>query len=367
MQCCPNCFCDEIAIAAIFDTQQTDVGICDICGEHSEKLVSVSPESELSSFFDQMLSVFNITKQINSQNTFESLREAFYTTWNVLQDATRPRFDQFIKEMFPEDGRVDALLQARVRIAPERGSKEIRDFAFFGDRSWDDFTEDIKHRSRYHATIENKEAMGNLFNSLTRYIDPSDQVWYRARNVNDLDRKPQFEDLCEPEPKKAGEGRMSPRGVRCLYIADSAETAIAEVRASMHDEVGVLALRPRRTLRILDLSKIDRISPFTPEVNPAELASNHRNLNDMKEDLTKPMRESDDTIDYIPTQFIADYARALGFDGIGYESVLHENTSGKPGYNIASFLGVKDAFDKVSIDVKRITKVQRQIIQVASV
>lgn len=362
MNCCPECFCDEVAKETIRHSCQSVSGVCETCGREAGLLLEVEPESELASYFDQMLSVFGEEYEEGVQESFANLYEAFCHVWPVLDGVSESSFRSLLNALFPQDVRVEKLLDSRVVLAPERGSKHVRDFAFFGDRTWKDFVEQIKHERRYHAVIENKEVLGNILNALAREIDPIEGTWFRARNWNNKAEQPSFAELREPDVDKSSEGRMSPKGVRCLYLADTKEAAMAEIRSAVHDEVAILQLRPKRTLRIIDLRRIDQISPFTPEVDSSELASNRNNLNEMKEDLTRPMRDNDDVIDYVPTQYIADFARSLGFDGIGYESVLHENEFGVPGYNIACFFGAAEVFEEVDINMYRIAKVWRDSI-----
>ena len=135
---------------------------------------------------------------------------------------------------------------------------------------------------------------------------------------------------------------------------------MSEIRAAKYDEVAILAMRPARKLKILDLSRVDEISPFDENVDCKELASNIKNLRQMKADLVKPVRATDDPIDYVPTQYIADFARSIGFEGIGYRSVLHEK-DGVPSYNIASFCGFDEAFLEYGISLYRVENFDLQV------
>lgn len=82
----------------------------------------------------------------------------------------------------------------------------------------------------------------------------------------------------------------------------------------------------------------------------AELVANIKNLQRIKAELVRPMRSTDDPVEYVPTQFIADCARRLGFDDIGYYSVM-QSGEGDPGYNIACFHGVKTHFVMKGIEL----------------
>lgn len=95
--------------------------------------------------------------------------------------------------------------------------------------------------------------------------------------------------------------------------------------------------------RLLILSQIDEISPFLPDVDCSLLAINMPDLRLIKRDLVKPMRSSDNPVEYVPTQFIADLVKGMGFDGIGYSSVMATSKQGS-GYNIAFFGSSKELF-----------------------
>ena len=49
-------------------------------------------------------------------------------------------------------------------------------------------------------------------------------------------------------------------------------------------------------------------------------------------DISKPLARSDSDLDYLPTQYISDLAKYLGYDGVKYLS-----TFDKRSYNIALF------------------------------
>lgn len=49
------------------------------------------------------------------------------------------------------------------------------------------------------------------------------------------------------------------------------------------------------------------------------------------QEIAKPLR-NDNTLDYLPTQYISDYIRSKGYDGIEYGSTMR-----KQGFNLAVF------------------------------
>ena len=346
MNCCPKCFNDDLASKLAAASGRAGFGVCDACGAQGVELYKVVPESELADRFEDLLDIY--TPVANVANGIEhgpagSLWKMFTSTWDVFSGIGEIGFYKLIKALFPGDNRISSMIENDVTIAPERGTRSLSEFAFFGSRTWDDFADEIKYHHRYSAHIENRSNLDNLLRALTRKIDSTSSPWYRARIWNDKTSNPSEIELYEPGRDKAAEGRMSPKGVCCLYIASSPKTAMAEIRAAVHDEVAVATMRPKIDLQVLDLSRIDRISPFSADVDSAALAANLDNLSRIKEELVRPMRSSDDAVEYVPTQFIADCAKRLGFDGIGYDSVMYTGNN-EHGYNIASFCGAKEFF-----------------------
>jgi hypothetical protein len=55
-------------------------------------------------------------------------------------------------------------------------------------------------------------------------------------------------------------------------------------------------------------------------------------LKDIEADLAKPMSRWDSELDYLPTQYISDFAKFIGYDGIIYYSTFNNKS-----YNIALF------------------------------
>lgn len=359
MKCCPNCFKDKFAKELVFSLAKKDWGKCDFCGAKGERLLEVVPESELAEQLGDLLSVFSTAD--SEEGVFPTLFDAFIETWSIFESESRVAFNSMIQALFPKDSSIKELLTGPVRLDPSPSAENPFQLNFFGPHDWNEFAYSIQHVQRYHAEIVNRDILARLLNALAKEIDQSTGIWYRARRWNG---KPRHEltvkELKEPKPDKAGDGRMTPRGVPCLYISNSVGGAMSEIRASKYDEVAILAMRPARKLKILDLSRVDEISPFDENVDCKELASNIKNLRQMKADLVKPVRATDDPIDYVPTQYIADFARSIGFEGIGYRSVLHEK-DGVPSYNIASFCGFDEAFLEYGISLYRVENFDLQV------
>lgn len=66
-------------------------------------------------------------------------------------------------------------------------------------------------------------------------------------------------------------------------------------------------------------------------INYTQYAINIEHLKRIAEEISKPIRNHN-TLDYIPTQYISDYIKSKGYDGIEYVSVMSDT-----GKNLAIF------------------------------
>lgn len=78
-----------------------------------------------------------------------------------------------------------------------------------------------------------------------------------------------------------------------------------------------------KNLKIVDLSLFDKIGPFSiPDFDMTWFAVNIDIIRKIGDEIAKPMRRFDRVLDYVPTQYICDYIKHLGYDGIRFKSTL---------------------------------------------
>lgn len=136
----------------------------------------------------------------------------------------------------------------------------------------------------------------------------------------------------KPRTDRASEGRVNVKGMPVFYGATHSETAIAEVRPWIGSYVSVGQFRILRELRIVNLvtdrSLLGRIWIGS---EPQDDVKQEYVWQTIDAAFSEPSDRSDDTADYAPTQVIAEFIRAAGYDGLAYGSALG------PGHNIALF------------------------------
>jgi hypothetical protein len=168
-----------------------------------------------------------------------------------------------------------------------------------------------------------------------------DTSLYRSRIIRDdkkINQSPKFygygpEDSFVPPREFTNDMRANYRYIPYLYCANHPYLSVVEVRPRYGAKVSVARIMAMDDIRLLD---------FTMQDKPKKMTDVKRNLfSDLSELFSKPVTEEDSVLDYIPTQYIAEYVKNLGYDGIAYQSSLdgemRKNRQGSQRVNIVIF------------------------------
>jgi len=137
----------------------------------------------------------------------------------------------------------------------------------------------------------------------------------------------------KPVAEKAADGRVNPRGIICLYLSTRLETAVLEMRPLIGSYVSVAQFQVRKNARLIDCSR-DQFDPLA-RISQKPLTSKAVEKavwSDVNRAFSKPAARGDDSLDYVPTQILAETFKNNGFDGIAYKS-----SYGEHGFNVALF------------------------------
>ncbi len=129
------------------------------------------------------------------------------------------------------------------------------------------------------------------------------------------------------------------------------KTAISEVRASAFDYVtiGTFAAK-RKDIKVVNLSGFDQISPFLYDDELEKFAANRSVFKEIAAEIAKPLRRSDSPLEYLPTQFIAEFIKSEGYNGVEYASTLHQD-----GSNLAIF--DESLFECIDVKTVEVSKI----------
>ncbi|WP_156162182.1 RES family NAD+ phosphorylase [Demequina iriomotensis] len=156
-----------------------------------------------------------------------------------------------------------------------------------------------------------------------------------------------FEDeagLGAPPPGMAAPGRANPPGVSMFYCATAEKIAVHEVRPSRQAVVSTARFRAASSLRLADFTQQANRKPspfFSDEngdlVDPSEIYVANELGSIVGDALSRPVRESDNKTEYLATQYVAEYVRHFGLDGIRYRSSFEDRKAGVEGDNLVVF------------------------------
>ena len=140
----------------------------------------------------------------------------------------------------------------------------------------------------------------------------------------------------KPLKFEASEGRANPKGIPCLYLATSKETAMSEVRPWIGSEISVAQFSTKSELTVIDCSVNHLANPFyfDPEhgfYEPIDEEKEKSVWAHIDRAFSEPVIQNENRAHYAPTQIIAELFKKNGFDGVAYKSMLSD------GYNIALF------------------------------
>ncbi|NNJ81578.1 MAG: RES family NAD+ phosphorylase, partial [Flavobacteriaceae bacterium] len=71
----------------------------------------------------------------------------------------------------------------------------------------------------------------------------------------------------------------------------------------------------------------------------------------LQKELSLPIRKQDKEIDYIPTQYLSEFIKSIGYEGVEFQSSLYS-----AGHNLAVFDSSK--FDCKKVDVYEIQNIE---------
>jgi hypothetical protein len=211
--------------------------------------------------------------------------------------------------------------------------------------SYRDFARAVRKDYRYARTPDQEEFLKSLAEtSQSRNLTmKAERILWRAQLGHDW-RKVEQEGVSEevrtqfgpermkPIPEKAADGRVNPKCIACLYLATQQQTAALEVRPLIGSYVSIAQFKVVKDLNIVNCS--------APEIGNLSFLDKHLSQEGVEKVVwsainrafSEPVERGDDSLDYVPTQIIAETFKLNGFDGVAYKS-----SYGEDGFNVALF------------------------------
>lgn len=167
-----------------------------------------------------------------------------------------------------------------------------------------------------------------------------------------------------PPSKNSMQGRVNPIGISYLYVARNIDTAIAEIQPTIEQTISVAKIKTLRKLKLFSFEFSDvlkNLKSIKIDEAQEQIGISFWELqilfDTISELFSKPALGNQNN--YYVTQYLSEFIKHLGFDGIKYKSSLK-----KGGSNIVLFDISKDENDKsknydiLSSSLHRITNVK---------
>lgn len=350
--CCSNCFDDEVLKQRI--EQEGVIDDCDYC---KTRHVACLDASELQSLFVKFLDIYVITGRGVHFHEAEcvmdygqALHKLIQEDWYVFSDEIE-QTDQcviLIKDIFAGycyEPEIELNVSNEFFSRYDEGMDQ-----YTVQELWFDFCESIKNKNRFFSNhFFNGEDMAKLLSKSSRVVKKgTSKPLFRARNGGKKYKDGRFKaypvsQMGAPRSEIAGNGRANPKGIAYLYLATSIDTAIAEVRPAKNSPISVSKVLLQEDISIVDFSgQISNPSPFKVENIRQEWERIHL-MQQIGEYFSMPIDSALSEIEYVPTQFISEYIKSLGYDGFVFQSSLG------PGLNYVIFVQKKAKISRANL------------------
>jgi len=300
MLCCSACIGDRWLTREVIPKNSTQSGVCSFC--QCEDRLLIEPETLRNSIYQ---------KKTNGRSLTEWLKD----DWAMFPELDLANAKNLLAEIL-DDGEI-----VRANFVPSDLSKKSQlDL-------WQQLKTELMHKNRFFPeTRFDTERLSELLSQL--FIDSKElpQEWYRARIQNEKEPIP-IAKMSSPPPRLASQGRANPAGIPYLYIATNPETAISEIRPHTGELASVARFEIGGDMSLIDLRNPRvSISPFIlgDEDEVALLRGDIEFLVRLGQELTHPVLPDSVNIDYIPSQYLCEFIKKCGYDGVIYRSSVGE-------------------------------------------
>lgn len=335
-------FSDEILKSEIITSGKKD--ICDFCKKY-EFIYDTEVDKYLENFFNEFVDIFTPVESIPGFPMEDGilLKTEIATNWNIFTEKNDKEIYKIITDICRDKFKQrPEIFNLPVTIGKLNDVEYVKRHSLLKN-DWEDFVDDIKYNNRFHTNHVNKRLLEKYCAAILKTYEAG-MIFYRCRIINDTKTKISFQEIGAPPRDSATDGRANSRGISRLYLSSSEKTTLHETRAGLYDSVAIGKFKLKKKMIVVDLKKINQISPFQEDIfdNIVELAINKKHFKKIDAEMGKVMRKNDDTLDYLATQYIADFVKSIVskddkneknlYDGIEFRSVMDSN-----GYNLAIF------------------------------
>jgi len=309
MQCCGTCFGDNFLRVQIESMSETK-GSCPYCNAQHVDLID---PVELRDYFEFLIGIYS------RDDNGEKLINLLHADWALFPDIDDIQSTELLATIL-DDRQI--IGQRFCPSMPDDGSDLER---------WQLFRDELKHQNRFFPKLV--PDLDRLKELLDSYLcaDPSclPGILYRAR-INNSETPYLQCDMGRPPKVITMHGRANPAGIPYLYLASDQNTAISEIRPHTSETISVASFQLNTELTIIDLRNPRKtISPFSlsDEHDVSLLRRDINFLCQLGQELSRPVLPKSAHLEYLPSQYLCEFIKDCGFDGVMYRSSVGAGTN----------------------------------------
>lgn len=330
--CCVNCF-NSLELKQYIKEHTVGRKYCGFCKRNNR--VCIDPE-DLEHYFRPLIELYS--PRIDFMPSFfmrehegSTLSEKLSEDWDhVFSNDSPESVESLLESIFgsynpvTEDGiDLESCVENQDTWMSGYGpSDKLKD-------DWKKFCNEIKYENRYFPTKPIDLKVLSFALMLRKTIKPKECLFRARKSKNDKKIPPSK--MGHPPPHLSKNGRANPMGISYLYLADKTETAMKEVRPDYENFITIGNFKVIEELQLFDLSKPTIEDPFVLGDNLADIIRLMSFFRMLGCELSKPIDKDNKNLEYIPTQFLCEFLKHEGYDGLAYNSNLG------PGNNIVLF------------------------------
>jgi hypothetical protein len=199
---------------------------------------------------------------------------------------------------------------------------------------WESLRDELRYKNRFFPDVNiDLGRLKDLLSPLLLEADEVPGVWYRAR-IQTRGMPIPVAEMGAPPYGFASHGRANPAGIPYLYLGSTQGTAISEIRPHTGEIACVADFRTANGLKLVELRTPRKmVSPFLLEdaKDIGMMRSDLPFLERLGDELTQPVLPQSAAVDYTPSQYLCEFIKKCGYDGVIYRSSVSE------GMNLALF------------------------------
>ncbi|WP_199616961.1 RES family NAD+ phosphorylase [Paenibacillus alkalitolerans] len=336
MKFCSYCIVDGELQPIIEGLGQVESS-CPVCGKRRAFIYDTDVNTELIGYFNELLEYYTPESMLPPDFPAEEkklLVTELTDRWHIFNTKLNPTdVYRIMRALCAEKyGSMPNLFDAPVGIAELNDIEYLKSRSLLRSNSWDDFVESVKIQNRFHTNHIELDIL-NRYCSFIRKVYKKGTAFFRGR-ISPEEGFP-TEEMGAPPSDKATAGRANSAGIRCLYLASDLDTTIHEIRAGVFDYISIGRFELTKDIVVVDLKAIDHISPF---FDGCDFIINKEHLRRINMEIGRALRRSDSVLDYIPTQYIADFIKSISHEGKPeYAGIEYNSTINLSGQNLAIF------------------------------